>query len=107
MLHTVLFKSEKNRIGFAIEFYDDLLKLLTERFASVDRKLEGLTEKERYIVKLMLDGVQLETLIPKGHDGDSDAVKSTEKLRKLGLPLTIHNQGRDNETTLIATGSNL
>jgi hypothetical protein len=101
MLHTVLFKSEKSKIGFAVEFYEPLIELLKEKFNELDSKLETFHEKEKYLVWLLLNGVQLETLMPKIQLTESDEEDLRSRLRKVGIPLITHNEGKDNETTLI------
>jgi hypothetical protein len=101
ILHTVLLKSENSKIGFAVLMYDDLMNLLTAKLGEVRAMLAKLSEKQRYAALLMLNGVQLETILPGVRDRGEKDEGLASKLEALGLPILTHNQGKEGETTLI------
>lgn len=97
MLHTILFKSSKEkRLGMAVWLYEPLLKLLKGKWETLEQKIAPLPPEDRFIIKLMLNGVQLETIVPKIKTEDFRA-----KLKLCGMPFTVYNSGTDNETTVI------
>lgn len=104
MLHTVLFKSEKSKIGFAVELYEPLIVLLKDKLGQIEGKLAPLPENQRYATLLMYNGVQLETLLPRIQIASSEG-DIRDSLSRLGIPLVIHDKGKGNETTLIQADS--
>jgi hypothetical protein len=101
MLHTILFKSSRNRkLGMAVWLYEPLLSLLKKTWYTLQSKVSSLTQEEQFIVLLMANGVQLETILPK-----VKVAEFREKLQLLDIPIRIYNQGTDNETTIIEEGN--
>jgi len=101
MLNTVLYRSEKNKIGFGTVLYDQLIYLLKDKFGSIEAKIKDLPEYEQYMVWLLYNGVQLETLLPKMEiiNGYNEDIR--DELKKRGIPIKIYHEGKENETTLI------
>ena len=101
MLHTVLYKSEKKRIGFGTLLYDELIYQLREIFRTIEDKTKDLPEYQRYMIWLMYNGVQLETILPKMEIIDRNNNDIRDELKKRGISLRVYNGGKENETTLI------
>jgi DNA-binding MarR family transcriptional regulator len=101
LLNTVLYKSEKNKIGFGTILYDDLIYLLKDKFGSIKEKIKDLPEYKQYWIWLLYNGAQLETILPKMEIIDVKDRDIRDELKKRGIPIKIHNDGKENETTLI------
>jgi DNA-binding MarR family transcriptional regulator len=101
MLNTVLYKSEKNKMGFGTAMYDQLIYLLKDNFGSIEAKIRDLPQHEQFWIWLMYNGTQLETLLPKIEIINQHGEDFREKLEKRGIPIKIHYSGKENETTMI------
>lgn len=106
MLHTVLYKSEKKRIGFGTLLFDDLIDILKDTFGNIEAKIRDLPDYQQYMVWLMYNGVQLETILPKMEIIDKNNNDIRDELRERELPLKVYNEGKENETTLIEESLN-
>jgi DNA-binding Lrp family transcriptional regulator len=101
LLNTVLYKSEKRRIGFGTIMYEELIGFLQNKFRSIEMKIKELPEHEQYMIWLLYNGVQLETIKPKMEIINNKGVDLRDTLKRMGIPLKIYNEGKENETTLI------
>lgn len=97
LLHTVLFKSSTNKkLGMSVWLYEPLLTLLKGKWNEVMQKVSALEDEDHRVVMLMLNGVQLETILPS-----IKIANFREKMKLCGIPLVVYNEGTDNEVTLI------
>jgi hypothetical protein len=97
MLHSILFKSTRGRkLGSAIWIYEPLLDMLKKYWKIADERLRDLPERDRHVIMLMLNGVQLETIVEK-----EKVANIRNQLMLCNIPFKIYNEGANNETTII------
>ena len=88
-------------MGLGVDLYDKLINILRREFNQIEENIKDLSEENQYVIWLMLNGVQLETILPpyeiitKSGDNIKDAIK------RKGFPIKTYNENSAEETTLI------
>lgn len=101
LIKTVLYKSGEKKIGFSVFLYDKLVNLLRKEFIQVEEKIKDLPEKEQYVIWLMLNGVQLETILPPYEIVSKTGESIKDKITQNGFPIKTYSENTADEATLI------
>ncbi len=101
LIKTVLYKSNGKKLGMGITLYDKLMKLLREEFSYIGEMIKDLSEEKQYVIWLMLNGVQLETILPHYEIVNQENEDFKDIIKDKGFPLKTYFSGRANETTLM------
>lgn len=101
LIKTVLYKSTEKKIGIGVDLYDKLINLLRREFNQIDENIKDLSEENQYVIWLMLNGVQLETILPPYEIITKTGHSIKDAIKKKGFPLNTYNENSEEETTLI------
>ena len=77
------------------------INFLRKEFLNTEEKIGDLPEKEQYVIWLMLNGVQLETILPPYEIVSQSGESIKNIIKSKGFPMKTYSYGNENETTLI------